>query len=99
MSKHNRRSLLQSAAESRVSRRSLMTGALATAAVATLPRATYAARQTQSFQGKFRIEAHDYTPSESMDKSPDNPIPHKALQDAIDQYTQMYPDVEIETVR
>jgi raffinose/stachyose/melibiose transport system substrate-binding protein len=100
MSAVDKRSPIQATLESRVSRRSLMAGSLAlSAAVGGLTRSTSAARQTQSFSGKFRIEAHDYTPSESMNKSPDNPIPHKALKDAIDQYTQMYPDVEIETVR
>ncbi len=87
----------------RITRRRLVTTASALAIAGTqvgpLSRHAAASRQDGQFSGKFRIEAHDYTPSESMEKSPNNPLPHDALQDAINQYTEMYPDVEIEIVR
>jgi ABC-type glycerol-3-phosphate transport system substrate-binding protein len=85
---------------SRMSRRSLVAGAGALAVAGTQlgAQASYA-RQDQQFSGKIRMEAHDYTPSESMEKSANNPIPHDALQRVADQYIAMYPDVEIEFVR
>ncbi|MGH2558382.1 MAG: ABC transporter substrate-binding protein [Thermomicrobiales bacterium] len=101
MSDTFKRPLVQSVRESRISRRALVAGSLAlsTAAVGGVSYSTAAARQNQSFSGKFRINANTYNPSESMEKSPDNPIPHDNLQDVINEYQQMYPDVEIETVR
>jgi len=87
----------------RITRRRLVGTASALAVAGTqfgsLSRPAVASRQDAQFSGSFRIEAHDYTPSESMERSPNNPIPHDALQRAIDQYTEMYPDVEIEVVR
>lgn len=101
MSDLTKRSLIPAALTGRLSRRALVAGSLALSAAAagSRPRWHAAARQDQSFSGTFRIEAHDYTPSESMEKSPNNPIPHDNLQDAINSYTEMYPDVEIEVVR
>ncbi len=100
MSDIAKQSLMQFLPGGRVSRRSLMGGALALgAAAAARPRFSYAAKQGQSFSGKIRMEAHDYSPSESMDKTPDNPIPHDALKKAADSYSEMYPDVEFEFLR
>ena len=82
---------------SRISRRGLVAGAGALAAASTF--STYRPASAQSFSGKIRMEAHDYTPSESMEKSANNPIPHDGLQRMADQYIAMYPDVEIEFVR
>jgi ABC-type glycerol-3-phosphate transport system substrate-binding protein len=56
-------------------------------------------RQGQQFSGKIRFQAGHYTPSESMEKSANNPVPIKAMQDAVDAYRQLQPDVEIEFVR
>ena len=86
-----------------ISRRNLVAGAGAAAISASVlggtTRQASARSSAQGLSGKFKIEAHDYTPSPSMEKSIDNPIPHDALQRAIDSYTALYPDVEIETVR
>lgn len=85
----------------RVSRRKLMAGASALAIASTQAGifANRAGAQESSFSGKIRMEAHDYTPSESMEKSANNPIPHDALQRMADAYIEMHPDVEIEFVR
>ncbi len=93
----------QSIFDRRLSRRTMMAGAGATvlsvAMAGSIPGATYAARQGQSLSGKFKMEAHDYTPSQSMQKSANNPVPHDALARAIKSYQQINPDVEIELVR
>ncbi|MEJ7838995.1 MAG: hypothetical protein WKF81_09275, partial [Thermomicrobiales bacterium] len=85
-----------------LNRRNLMTGAGATvlslAMAGQMPRPSYAAQGT-TFSGKIRIEAHDYTPSETMEVTPNNPIPHDALQRVVDSYRGIHPAVEIEFVR
>src|SRR4051812_24178342 len=76
----------------RLSRRTFMAGASAAGVAGThLGSITTpaAARQETSFSGKIRMEAHDYTPSESMEKTADNPIPHDALQRMADAYIEM----------
>jgi ABC-type glycerol-3-phosphate transport system substrate-binding protein len=104
MADPDKRELSRYLGASRLTRRRLVAGAGATALATSqlgVLNTSAAARQTptQQFSGKFRMEAHDYTPSESMQKTPDNPIPHDALQRAADKYTEMHPDVEIEFVR
>lgn len=83
MSNNHSESQKHSLLNGRISRRSLMAGTGATVLSVVIaggiPRATYAARQGEKLSGKFKIEAHDYTPSQSMDKSANNPIPHDAL--------------------
>ncbi|MEJ7901542.1 MAG: extracellular solute-binding protein, partial [Thermomicrobiales bacterium] len=89
--------------EARISRRNLVAGASVAAVAAThlggVGSRVLASRQEGAFSGKIRMEAHDYTPSESMEKSANNPIPHDALQRMADQYIAMNPEVEIEFVR
>ncbi len=88
--------------DGRLSRRRLVTTASAAApAGAQLgsQNPPAAARQGAQFSGKIRMEAHDYTPSESMEKSANNPIPHDGLQRMADQYIALHPEVEIEFVR
>lgn len=103
MSNNHQRAPKQSMFDSRLSRRSLMAGAGATvlsvAALGGTPRVSYAALQGQSLSGKFKMEAHDYTPSQSMTKSTNNPIPHDALARAVKSYQGLHPDVEIELER
>ena len=45
------------------------------------------------------MEAHDYTPSQSMQKSANNPVPHDALARVVKAYQGLHPDVEIELIR
>lgn len=100
MSDITKRSLMQFLPGGRFTRRSFVGGAAALgAAAAARPRFSYAAKQGQTFSGKIKMEAHDYTPSESMDKTPDNPIPHDGLKRAAESYKALYPDVEIEFLR
>lgn len=93
----------QSILDRRLSRRAAVAGAGATvlsvAIAGGIPKATSASWQGQKLSGKFKIEAHDYTPSQSMEKSANNPIPHDALARVIKAYQELNPDVEIETVR
>src|SRR6188472_1288465 len=81
-----------------LNRRTLVAGAGATVAASTVFTAPNIATARQ-LSGKIRMEAHDYTPSESMEKSDNNPIPHDALQRVADQYIAANPDVEIEFIR
>jgi len=87
----------------RITRRRLVGTASALAVAGTqfgsLSRPAVASRQDAQFSGKLRFQAGGYTPSESMEKSANNPVPIKAMQDAADAYVAMYPDVEIEFVR
>ncbi len=83
-----------------LNRRTLVAGATAAAvAGTTLAPSGPAAASSRQLSGKIRMEAHDYTPTESMEKSDNNPIPHDALQRVADQYIAANPDVEIELIR
>lgn len=87
----------------RITRRRLVGTASALAVAGTqfgsLSRPAVASRQDQQFSGKLRFQAAHYTPTESMEKSATNPVPIKAMQDAVDAYIQLHPEVEIEFVR
>lgn len=102
MSTRTRRSSVLAPLRQPLSRRTLVNkaGALALGGtlVGSLPGHVYSARK-QSLSGKIRMEAHDYTPSQSMEKTPNNPIPHDALARVIEQYQEMHPEVEIELLR
>jgi len=84
---------------SRISRRNLVAGAGALGLASAFHMPASAARQGQQFSGKIRFQAGHYTPSESMEKSANNPVPIKAMQDAVDAYRALQPGVEIEFVR
>ncbi len=83
--------------DARISRRGVVAGALGLATALRLP--ATASAQGQQFSGKIRFQAGHYTPSESMEKSANNPVPIKAMQDAVDAYRAVQPGVEIEFVR
>jgi len=103
VSNHHPHTPKQSILDRRLSRRAAVAGAGATvlsvAMAGGIPRATYAAGQGQSLSGKFKMEAHDYTPSQSMQKSANNPVPHDALARVVKAYQGLHPDVEIELIR
>jgi raffinose/stachyose/melibiose transport system substrate-binding protein len=82
---------------SRISRRGLVAGAGTLAATSTFT--TYTPSAAAQFSGKIRMQAGAYTPSESMEKTANNPIPHDAIQRVAAQYMEANPDVEIEFVR
>lgn len=82
----------------RLSRRQLVTAASGLAVAGALPHAA-AARQDIQFSGKIRFQAGHYTPSESMEKSANNPVPIQEMQLAVDAYVAAHPEVEIEFVR
>lgn len=86
----------------RLSRRTFMAGASAAAIAGSQlgSVATHAAaRQDGELTGKLRIQMGHYTPSESMEKSANNPVPIEAMQLAADAYIEAHPGVEIEFVR
>jgi|GEM_PF-616484 len=47
-------------------------------------------------EGKVVVYFGDWTPTESMERSEDNPAPHNKILEVVDEYTGMYPGVEIE---
>lgn len=55
--------------------------------------------QSRNLRGKFSFQAAAYTPSRSMKQTPNNPVPHDKLEEVINQYQQMHPNVEIDLVR
>lgn len=91
----------QSSLNGRITRRRLVAGAsaLGLTGFATRGAPALATSQAQQFSGKIRFQAGHYTPSPSMEKSANNPVPIKAMQDAVDAYRQLQPNVEIEFVR
>ena len=48
-------------------------------------------RQDGELTGKLRMQAGHYTPSESMEKSANNPVPIEAIQLAADAYIEAHP--------
>lgn len=49
--------------------------------------------------GKIQIWVQAYTPTESMEKSPNNPIPHNMIEVLSKEYTEAHPGTEIEIIR
>src|SRR5690606_31447837 len=82
-----------------INRRNLVAGASALAVAGSAVSVQSGAAASRQLSGKIRMQAGGYTPSESMEKSANNPVPIKAMQDAINAYTAENPDVEIELVR
>lgn len=89
----------RSLSNAQISRRELVGGVSALGLAGALHIPAVAARQDQQFSGKIRFQAGHYTPSESMEKSANNPVPIKAMQDAVDAYRQLHPGVDVEFVR
>ncbi len=48
--------------------------------------------------GKIQIYVQAYTPTESMEKSPNNPIPHNMIQVLATEYEEAHPGTEIEVI-
>lgn len=99
MADNRKQTPMPSFSNARISRRGLVAGAGALGMASALHIPSVAARQDQQFSGKIRFQAGHYTPSESMEKSANNPVPIQAMQDAVDTYRQLHPDVEVEFVR
>ena len=49
--------------------------------------------------GKLQIWVQAYTPTDSMEKSPNNPIPHNMIEVLAKEYTEAHPGTEIEVIR
>jgi len=50
-------------------------------------------------QGKLITYLGDWTPTESMEKSEDNPAPHNKVLEVIDGFKDNHPGVEVEYIR
>lgn len=96
------------AVDKKISRASVLKGAAAIAGAAALGRvevgpdrveaaSTYT-RPDAQLSGSIRIYAQVYNPSQTMTKTPNNPIPHHMLQVVIDEYEAMHPQVHIDIV-
>lgn len=49
--------------------------------------------------GKLQIWVQAYTPTDSMEKSPNNPIPHNMIEVLAQEYVEAHPGAEIEVIR
>ena len=50
-------------------------------------------------EGKLTVYLGGWTPTESMERSEDNPMPHNKILEVIDDYKEVNPGVEIEWIR
>jgi ABC-type glycerol-3-phosphate transport system substrate-binding protein len=99
---------LASTAEKRISRKAALAGAAATAGAAALARVQVGAdradaaaeymRPAAELSGSISIYGQAYNPSQSMVKTPNNPIPHHMLQVVIDEYQALHPKVQVSIV-
>jgi ABC-type glycerol-3-phosphate transport system substrate-binding protein len=95
-------------AAKRISRKAALAGVAATAGAAALARVQVGAdraeaaaaylRPAAELSGAISIYAQAYNPSQSMVKTPNNPIPHHMLQVVIDEYQALHPKVQISII-
>src|SRR5579871_3999194 len=96
--------VVKAAAEKKISRKEALMGAAVTGAAA-LARIQVGADRVDAaaayhppsaeLSGNISFYADFYNPSQSMVKTPNNPIPHHMLQVIIDEYQAMHPKVQI----
>lgn len=58
-----------------------------------------AAAAEPGMAGTLEIWVQAYTPTESMEQSPNNPIPHNMIQVLADEYMEMHPGATIEIIK
>src|SRR5688500_6387095 len=95
----------------RLSRRDLLrvsgvtvSGALLAACAPTAPASQPAAEAggeaaASGTTGNLQIWVQAYTPTESMEQSPNNPIPHNMIQVLADEYGASHPGSTVEVIR
>ncbi|MEZ4866693.1 MAG: extracellular solute-binding protein [Caldilineaceae bacterium] len=98
MSKLSRRAFLQSAG---IAATTIALAACAPAAAppAAAPAGEAAANAEPGTTGHLQIYVQAYTPTESMEKSPNNPIPHNMIEVLANEYMEAHPGAEIEIIR
>ena len=97
MKKLSRRSFLQSMGLASVG------VALAACAPAAAPQAQESAGEEMGgepgMSGSLQIWVQAYTPTESMEQGPNNPVPHNMIQILVDEYMEAHPGATIEIIR